>query len=211
MAVSFNDLYNTRVKAFGSEPVDQATYKALHEGAYAGAMADYKDLTGGTGASAPATTLRNINTPLPKPVMPSSSFGAVKGGSVGAGTSPGGLPAYDESKVEGLAQRFAAPGIRKLRNAVQETQQGYYENHNVKRMTLRDSLAGYGQGLESVMGGALEKGASVYGQQYGAQVQAKLQSNQIASNESMQAASIASNERTNQYNNEWRAYLASLS
>ena len=169
------------------------------------------------------TTLR---TALAKPTMPSTSYGAVKGfeggiGGEGTTTTTPGLPEYDMSKVESLAQRAAAPGVRSLRSAMQETQQGYYANPNVKRMTLRDALAGYGQGLENVMGGAYKTGAAIYGQEYGVQAQGAMQQRQITSQEamqqkqiaaaeSMQASSIASNERLAQYQNEWRAYLASL-
>ena len=169
------------------------------------------------------TTLR---TALAKPTMPSTSYGAVKGfeggiGGEGTTTTTPGLPEYDMSKVESLAQRAAAPGVRSLRSAVQETQQGYYANPNVKRMTLRDALAGYGQGLENVMGGAYKTGAAIYGQEYGVQAQGAMQQRQIASQEAMQqkqiaateslqASSIASNEKLAQYQNEWRAYLASL-
>jgi len=164
--------------------------------------------------SSPAPrTLRSSQPSLSPPTL-SMSSGAMKGagsvGSKGGGTISGSLPVYDTGAVEKLTQRFAAPGIRNLRSAVQDVQQGYYENPNVKAHTVRESLAGYGQGLESVMGGALKEGASVYGQEYQPKVQAQLQANQIASNEAMQASSIASNEKMNQYNHEWQAYLASL-
>ena len=277
MATSFNDLYMARVNAFGQEPVDPATYRAQHEGAYTGALADYARLIGGTVSPTTRST-----TPLPKPVMPTSSYSvrmstpvdyvstaagraagtdkyynsdgtqrkvAPVGGGVAPipytppGATPYNLPAYDTGKVEGLAQRFAAPGIRNLRSAVQGVQQGSYENPNVKRMTLRDSLAGYGQGLESVMAGALKEGAGIYGQQYGAEVnkagaefgagesrvlqregilssermqalgitsQEGMQSKSLAAQQAMHSESIAAADRLAQYNNEWRAYLASL-
>jgi len=157
--------------------------------------------------------------------------------------TPYNLPVYDTSKVEGLAQRFATPGIRNLRHSMQDVQQGAYDNPNVKRMTLRDALAGYGQGLESVMAGALKEGTNVYGQQYGAEVskagaefgagearvlqgtsiasqermqgrgitsQELMQGKSLASQEAMHASSLASNETLTKYNNEFRAYLASL-
>lgn len=168
------------------------------------------------------TTLR---TTLAKPTLspgplPHSSYTESTGVEVLGGTTTG-LPKYDMGKVESLAQRAAAPGVRSLRSAMQETQQGYYANPNVKRMTLRDALAGYGQGLENVMGGAYKTGAAIYGQEYGVQAQGAMQQRQIASQEAMQrkqiaaaestqAASIASNEKLAQYQNEWQAYLASL-
>ena len=259
MATSFNDLYKARVNAFGQEPVDSATYRALHEGAYTGALADYAGMTGG-GTTVSPTTVRSLTRPtLPMSVLSGgTSYSGMKtlpGGSSGAtpGTpetpiapappTPYNLPVYDTSKVEGLAQRFATPGIRNLRHSMQDVQQGAYDNPNVKRMTLRDALAGYGQGLESVMAGALKEGTNVYGQQYGAEVskagaefgagearvlqgtsiasqermqgrgitsQETMQGRSLASQEAMHASSLASNETLTKYNNEWRAYLASL-
>jgi hypothetical protein len=100
------------------------------------------------------------------------------------------IPVYDQQRVEALAQQVAAPGIRKLRNQVQATQGGVYDNPNVKAMTLRQALEGYGSGLESVMGGALGSGAAMYGQEYDPQVAAahanyegQLQTERLASQE----------------------------
>lgn len=83
-------------------------------------------------------------------------------------------PKYDTGRIESLAQRTAAPGIRNLRSQVQATQQGYYENPNVKAQTLRDALAGYGQGLESVMAGALATSTNMYNQEYGTKQQEEM-------------------------------------
>ena len=80
------------------------------------------------------------------------------------------IPVYDQGRVEALAQRAAAPGIRKLRDQVQQVQGANPENPNVKAMNLRQALAGYGSGLETVMGGALSAGTSMYGQEYDPQV-----------------------------------------
>jgi len=80
------------------------------------------------------------------------------------------IPEYDNQRVEALAQRAAAPGIRKLRDQVQQVQGANPENPNVKAMNLRQALAGYGSGLETVMGGALSAGTSMYGQEYDPQV-----------------------------------------
>jgi len=208
------------------------------------------------------TTVRSLTRPtLPMPTMSGggATYLGIKnpGATGGVGATPGtpipdippapptpyNLPVYDTSKVEGLAQRFATPGIRNLRRSMQDVQQGAYDNPNVKRMTLRDALAGYGQGLESVMAGALKEGTNVYGQQYGAEVnkagaefgagearvlqgtsiasqermqgrgitsQELMQGKSLASQEAMHASSLASNETLTKYNNEWRAYLASL-
>ena len=75
-------------------------------------------------------------------------------------------PTYDENKVESLAQRKAAPGLRSARQALQSSTGGYYENPNVKRMTLRDALAGYGMAVENVMAGASNEARSQYNNEY---------------------------------------------
>jgi hypothetical protein len=41
-----------------------------------------------------------------------------------------------------------------------------FRNENVKRLTLRDALAGYGQGVENVMSGAQDKAESAYEREY---------------------------------------------
>lgn len=181
------------------------------EGADEAAMQDYERLMGAGAASPAPVTIRQASRPaLPPPGAPSSGFSMPSASGTGAGgTTTTSLPTYDTGAVEKLAQRFAAPGIRKLRNTVQEVQQGVYENPNVKRMTVRDALSGFGQGLESVMGGALKEGAGVYGQQYGAAVNEALLSKKLASAEKMQADEIAARERMNQYNKSWEAYLKS--
>jgi hypothetical protein len=131
------------------------------------------------------------------------STGLVPPGSEGAELK---IPAYDEQKVEGLAQRVAAPGIRKLRDQVQQVQGGVYENPNVKAMTLRDALAGYGTGLENVMGGAFNTASGIYGQEYQPQVAAATTNYQGNLQRELQANSIASQERTaaaNRYAQTW--------
>ena len=75
-------------------------------------------------------------------------------------------PEYDEGKVSSLTQKHAAAGTRKLRSAVQELMTRRSENPNINRMTLRDALAGYGEGLESVMSGASKTATAEYAQQY---------------------------------------------
>jgi len=49
-----------------------------------------------------------------------------------------------------------------------------YENPNVKRMTVREALSGYGSGLENVMAGAGSAATQEYGQQYAASVSAEM-------------------------------------
>lgn len=76
-------------------------------------------------------------------------------------------PEYDEDRISALSQRFQAPGVRRLRREVRSATGGSYDNPNVKRMVLRDALAGYGQGLESVTAGAYKSALGQYGQEYG--------------------------------------------
>ena len=75
-------------------------------------------------------------------------------------------PLYDEAKIDKMAQQQAAPGLRNLRTAVQAATSRRYDNPNVQRMTLRDALAGYGQGLEEVMSGARQTASAEYAQKY---------------------------------------------
>ncbi len=216
MAVSFKELYNANWdKELGAGGMfDPTVLGAKYGNVYEGTMKDYRDLTGaGGGVGGAPTTLRQASNPFTPMPQPTIGYGAGKGAGGGFKGSPGApdtaLPVYDTSKVEALAQRFAAPGIRNLRNTVQNVQQGVYENPNVKRMTLRDALQGYGAGLEGVMAGALKEGAGIYGQEYGPQVQGALQTQRINATERMQSASNASNERIAELNNQWRAWLAS--
>jgi hypothetical protein len=90
----------------------------------------------------------------------------------GFGTGDGDIPKldlapYDLDRVEQITQRTAAPGIRRLRSEMQNVQQGVYDNPNVKAMTMRQALSGYGQGLESIMGGAYKEGRAAYGEERG--------------------------------------------
>lgn len=81
-------------------------------------------------------------------------------------------PEYSESEVRKLTHKAAAPGVRRLRQAVQAAMSKQYENPNVKRMTLRQALAGYGLGLEGVMAGASQQARGEYGEKYGKEFQA---------------------------------------
>lgn len=75
-------------------------------------------------------------------------------------------PEWDEREINRMTQQKAAPGVRKLRGAVQQAMGRSYENPNVGRMTLRDALAGYGLGLEGVMAGAGSQALGEYGRKY---------------------------------------------
>jgi hypothetical protein len=78
-------------------------------------------------------------------------------------------PTWDQGAVDNLTQQRAAPGLRSLRQQVNRAAGANYENPNVKRMTLRDALAGYGSGLSSVMGSASSAAANEYGNRFSAE------------------------------------------
>jgi hypothetical protein len=81
--------------------------------------------------------------------------------------------------------------MRKLRNQMREVQGKYYENPNVKRMTLRDALAGYGLGLENAMAGARRQAVEEYQAEYAPKVsaaQTQYQAQVAAMNAQYQAA-----------------------
>ena len=104
-----------------------------------------------------------------------SSFGGSEGSAPAMGDAPVyEKPEYDEDKVSTLTQKRAAPGVRRLRETTQQAMGATYDNPNVKRMTVRDALAGYGTGLENVMAGAGTTARAEYGQQYAADVNAAM-------------------------------------
>jgi len=109
-------------------------------------------------------------------------------------------PEYDEDKVAVTAQRKAAAGLRAARQALQQTVGGYYENPNVKRMTLRDALAGYGQSVENVLSGADTSAREEYNTEYGIESdQAKTNYNTSLESSKIKYAG-ASAEAENNYN-----------
>ena len=172
-----------------------AMFNAMNPGGGGGGATGTKGTAGGGGAIPSRPTVSMPGT-IP---------------SVGVGGPPAlNLPAYDEGKVASLTQQYAAPGIRNLRNTVQQVQQGYYENPNVKAQTLRDTLAGYGQGLESVMAGAGKSAVSEYGQEYGAEVSGAMQTQSLTNQANIASASLANSRVLAQYQDQWQAYLRGL-
>lgn len=69
-------------------------------------------------------------------------------------------PEYNKRAARATAQKLAAPGIRTLRQTVQEAMGRNFENPNFRKMTLREALQGYGVGLENVMAGASREARS---------------------------------------------------
>ena len=75
-------------------------------------------------------------------------------------------PDYDESRITDLTQTSSAGAIRGLRSAMQRVAGGSYANPNVRRMTLREALAGYGQGIQSAVSAASETARKLYNTEY---------------------------------------------
>lgn len=101
------------------------------------------------------TTTLTPGRPLPKlPTIPEFS-----------------MPEWNEAEISKLTQKYASPGIRSLRAQVQQAQATPYENPNVKRMSLRDALQGYGLGLANVLAGAGQTAAGEYARKYQTEAQ----------------------------------------
>ncbi|OEU68517.1 MAG: hypothetical protein BBJ57_07505 [Desulfobacterales bacterium PC51MH44] len=136
-------------------------------------------------------------------------------GGAGSGGGPGGMgeaptlnmPEYDDREVSKLAQKKAAPGVRKLRTVTQQALSSTHENPNVQKMTVRDALAGYGTGLENVMAGAERSAANQYGQQYSASVNAEFARFDAANRRQMAEFDVSSRnflmEREHQLNQQY--------
>ncbi len=90
--------------------------------------------------------------------------------------------------------------MRELRKGMREAQGRYYENPNVRRMTLRDAMAGYGMGLEKVMAGAKREAMAEYAQEFAPQM-TKAQMEYQAQTQGVM----------NQYQNAWKEYLFRMS
>ena len=72
----------------------------------------------------------------------------------------------DEERENMLAAQYAAPGLRSMRNVLQAETGKYYANPNVKRMTLREALRGYGEGISNILAGARNTARTQTNQEY---------------------------------------------
>lgn len=75
-------------------------------------------------------------------------------------------PEFDDREVSAETQRLQAPSIRKLRRQLRQTQTQRFDNPNVRRMTTRAALAGFGAGLESIQTGARREARQTVQQKY---------------------------------------------
>jgi hypothetical protein len=78
------------------------------------------------------------------------------------------VPTYNESKVRGLQQKYAAPGINKLRSAVSSalTQSNSLDNPYLRKTLVKSALEGFGSGLGNVMTSADTTARSAYDTEY---------------------------------------------
>jgi hypothetical protein len=80
----------------------------------------------------------------------------------------GAVPAYDEGKVRSLQQEKAATGVSKLRGAVSEaiTRSVSMDNPYLRKMLMKDTLSGFGEGMGSVMNTADANARTAYDTEY---------------------------------------------
>lgn len=94
-------------------------------------------------------------------------------------------PAWDEKEIRKLSRKIQAPGVRQMRQQVQQVVARHYENPNVRSMMLRNALQGYGIGLENIISGAETQARGEYAQRYSFNVQEAMAKYQAAWNEYM--------------------------
>lgn len=105
-------------------------------------------------------------------------------------------PEMNKRALKAATQKLAAPGVRTLRETVQQAMGKNYENPNVRKMTLREALQGYGTGLEKVMSGAGREARSNQMAELDLQREAEMANFKAQTNAAMQT-----------YQNAWADYL----
>ncbi len=117
------------------------------------------------------------------------------------------VPEREPERVEELTQQLAAPGIKGLRSQVQRAIGKRYVNPQVARMTLREALAGYGQGLESVMGGARRGALTQYEQEYAPQLEKSRLEYQAEASRAQQEYQTQAQAKMAEYEAAWKEYM----
>lgn len=139
---------------------------------------------GSSGGSKSSTTVQRLRFTEERPEMPDTP--ELK------------MPEVDKRRIRALTQQAAAPAVRQLREGLQGAMNVHTDNPNVRRMTIREALQGYGTGLEKAMSGA------------GAQARGEHQQELNLKKEEAMANFKASYEKIMaDYNNRWQAYLQS--
>lgn len=85
-------------------------------------------------------------------------------------------PAYDYERINALTQKYAAPGVSRLKRGLSEALMTgtYLDNPAARALVSGRALESYGAGIGEVTSGAGRLAQSTYGQEYGAQEQAGL-------------------------------------
>lgn len=109
------------------------------------------------------------------------------------------LPKIDPRRIAALQQQHAAPGIRSAREALQASVDDSSDNPNVRRMTLREALQGYGAGLGNVMEGAGRTARQEHGQEV-----------ELAGQEAMANWKMQHERAMADYNAKMQAYLRTM-
>jgi hypothetical protein len=134
-------------------------------------------LTGAGGGRATTRTATLTRTILPKGTTLPSFTG----------------PTWDEGEIKKRAQKNAAPARLQLQQQVQNAMARYYENPNVRRMVLRDTLSGYGIGLANILTQSENAGRASYTADYSRQFAEASAAYQRAWSQTMlQATQVAS-------------------
>lgn len=105
-------------------------------------------------------------------------------------------PEFNKRAVRAMTQKMAAPGVRTLRETMQQAMGKNYENPNVRKLTLREALQGYGTGLDKVMAGASREARSEHMAELDIKREAEMANFKAQTNAAMQ-----------QYQNAWADYL----
>ena len=116
--------------------------------------------------------------------------------------------AREPGRVEELTQQIAAPGVRGLRTQVQRAIGRRYVNPQVARMTLREALAGYGAGLESVMGGARRGALGQYETEYAPKAEKARMEYQTGVSQAQAAYQARIQAQMTEYQTAWKDYMA---
>jgi len=138
----------------GSQPTNSAAnYPIESDYSWAGSWKSSLAKTGGaSGIKRSATPYANITeTKTVLPNRPQPTFAP---------------PTYDEKEIRKKAKGIAAGPRAALEMKVQAAMSKYYENPNVRKMVLRETLAGYGVGLANVVGQAEQAATHQYEAQY---------------------------------------------
>ncbi len=72
-------------------------------------------------------------------------------------------PERDVARVEELRTKAAGPGVRRAIQAMQRALMQEYRNPNLARLAMRDILAGHGEALSGIYGGAAQTAEGQYG------------------------------------------------